>query len=264
MKNVDFKKLFILIGIIVAIVAAILLVGGITNKNKLTKEEVKNIEELSLDYFANITEGYATPYGGLDVLYQRDEVTFEKLETVEILNVAIKYATDKGLDTTVSEKRINSLKANPKYGNIEEYSIYNAEAIRTAIKELFGVDKYSDKNAENNYNYLYDYVYDYDNDVYLAKRNNVKDQKDKAQSITYKVVSTTKKEDKITTTIAIAYTYKTDEATMYAKDPDGKTLVSEDSKEFPEDKLEEFDKYEFTLKENAKDSYTLESIKKVK
>lgn len=264
MKNVDFKKLFILIGIIVAIVAVVLLITNLTKKNKLTEEETKNIEDVTINYYANLTEGYTTSYGGLDILFQRDEVTFEKLETVEILNTAIKYATDKGLNISVNEAKIEALKNKNAYGDINTYSIYNAEGIRTAIKELFGVEKYSDESATNNYNYLYDYIYDYDNDVYLVKRNKVKDTKETAQNVNYEVISTEQKDEKVIVTIAIAYSYETDSKTMYAKDPDGVTIISEDSDEFPTDKIDEFEKFEFTLKKSADKKYTLESIKKVK
>lgn len=264
MKNVDFKKLFIFIGIIVGIVAVVLLITNLVKKDKLTEEETKNVENISINYYANLTEGYATSYGGLDILFQKDEVTPANLETVEILNTAIKYAVDKGLNTPISETTINALTNKGTYGNIAEYNIYDAKVIRTAIKELFGIEKYSDESATGNYNFLYDYIYDYDYDLYLVKRNNVKDQKVSAQKVNYKIISTEKKEDKVVTTIAIAYTYENDSKVMYAKDPEGVTIISEDASEFPEDKIDEFDKFEFTLKKSTDKNYVLESIKKVK
>lgn len=264
MKNVDFKKLFILLGIIAVIAIVIILIVNLSVKNKLTEEETKQIEDISINYYANLTEGYTTVYGGLDILYQRDEVTFDSLEEVEIINTAIKYASNNGLDTSVSDAKINALETTKKYGKISDYSIYNGESIRTAITALFGDIKYTDTSANNNYNFIYDYYYDNDSDVYLVKRNSVQSQTDTAQSIDYKVISTTAKDDKAIITFAIAYTYTSDETTIYAKDSEGETQVSENATEFPEDKIDEFDKYEITLTKNSDGKYVFESMKKVK
>lgn len=263
MKNVDFKKLFILIGIIAVIAAVILLITKLGGKN-LTKEETKNVEDASINYYANLTEGYATPYGGIDILFQKDEVTFDKLETREIINTSIKYATDKGFDTSISENKINLLKTNNNYGKIEEYALYNGESIRKAIKELFGDVEYIDASSTNNYNYLYDYIYDRKSDVYLVKRNSVKSQVDKNQSLEYKHISTKAKDKKAIVTLAITYVYNDGKTSTYAKDPLGETIIAEEVKEFPEDKINEFDKYEITLSQTKDGKYVFESLKKVK
>lgn len=264
MKNVDFKKLFILLGIVAVIAVVIILIVNLSGKNKLTEEETKQIEDVSINYYANLTEGYTTVYGGLDILYQRDDVTFSSLEDVEIINTAIKYASNTGLDTSVSDAKLKALETTKKYGKISDYSVYNGESIRTAITALFGDVKYADVSANNNYNYIYDYYYDSSNDVYLVKRNDVQSQTDTAQSIDYQLISTTAKDDKAVVTFAIAYTYTSDSTTIYAKDPEGETIVSENASEFPEDKIDEFDKYEITLTKTSDGKYVFESMKKVK
>ncbi|MGN1370850.1 MAG: hypothetical protein ACI4XM_01015 [Candidatus Coprovivens sp.] len=264
MKNVDFKKLFILIAIIVIIAVVILLVVNFSNKDKLTKEETQKIEDISIKYYANLTEGYTTVYGGLDILYQRKETTTKNLETVEILNTSIKYASDNSFDTSVSDAKVKALEASKKYKNISEYALYNGESVRKAITELFGDIKYVDSSANNNHNFIYDYIYDSNNDVYLVKRNNNDSQVNTNQGINYKLLSTKEKDEKVIVTIAIAYTCKVDANTMYAKDPEGEKIIAENVEEFPEDKIDEFDKYEITLKKSSDNKYVFESIKKVK
>lgn len=264
MKNVDFKKLFILIGIIAIIAVAVFLIIKLGNKNKLTEEEEKAVINVSTEYYANLTRGYATPYGGLDVLYQRDSVTFKDLELEEIINTSIKYAEENSIDTTVSASQIKALTASKKYEDLSKYSLYSGTGVRAAIKALFGVEEYSDTSATNNYNYIYDYIYDSTNDVYLVQRNKVRDQINEAQSIDYKIVSTIAKDDKVTITMAIAYVYNDGTNNMYAKDPDGEKVIVKNSENFPEDKIDEFDKFEFTLKQTKDKKYVFESIKKVK
>ena len=109
MKNLDFKKLLVLVGIIAVIGLAIFFIIKLTNNSKATKEEKKTAENLSISYYANLTEGYATLYGGLDVLFQEDETTFQDLSIATILNTAIKYAEYEGIDTSVSNTAIDLL-----------------------------------------------------------------------------------------------------------------------------------------------------------
>ncbi len=265
MKNVDFKKLFILIAIIVAIVAVVFLITKLgNNETKLTEEESKVVENVSLNYILNLTEGYSSTYAGLDILFQRDEVKVDTLEVVEILNTAIKYARDNGFREDVEQSKIQALADSKKYGDVYEYSIYNAGDIRKAIKELFGIKDYNDRSVTENYNFIYDYYYDFDNDVYLVKRNDVKSNSVDEKGIDYKVISSVgTKDNKAKVTLAIGYTTYNDKKYTYSADPAGETIIAEDVKEFPEDKIDEFQKYEITLKKVDK-KYVFESMKKVK
>ena len=151
-----------------------------------------------------------------------------------------------------------------EHGQFSYQRSYRLNEARKAITELFGDIKYVDSSANNNHNFIYDYIYDSNNDVYLVKRNNNDSQVNTNQGINYKLLSTKEKDEKVIVTIAIAYTYKDDSNTMYAKDSEGEKIIAENVEEFPEDKIDEFDKFEITLKKSSDNKYVFESIKKVK
>ena len=65
MKNLDFKKLAVFIGIIAAIIVAIiLLVVGLGKNNKLSNEETEKVNNYILNNIIELTEGYDTKYKG--------------------------------------------------------------------------------------------------------------------------------------------------------------------------------------------------------
>jgi hypothetical protein len=81
----------------------------------------------------------------------------------------------------------------------------------------------------------------------------------------YSIIETTSKKDKIIITTAIAYVQKEENKKTYASDMSGENVVAKDCTEFPTDKIDEFTKYEFTLKKSTDGkNYVFESVKKVK
>lgn len=263
MKNLDLKKLLVFIGIIAVVALSIFLIIKSLGNNKPTEEETKDVESLSIDYYASLTAGYNTSYNGLDVLFATDKTTVDDLNYNCILNTAIKYATDKGIDLSVPSNVLTILGESGTYGNINDYVAYNGVGVRNAIKELFGITK-TDTTILGNFDFLYDFYYVKKYDMYLVKRSKATDNSNSYQSIDYSIIETTKKKDKLSTTIAIAYVYNDGSAKIYAKDKLGENIVSEDSKEFPKDKIDEFDKFTITLKQSENDKYVFESIEKVK
>lgn len=264
MKNLDFKKLLVFIGIIAVIGLAIFFIIKLSNNSKATKEEKKTAENLSISYYANLTEGYSTLYGGLDVLFQSDETTFKDLSIAAVLNTAIKYAEYEGIDTSVSNTAIDLLEEEKKYKNLNDFTFYRGEAIRQAIKELFGDVEYVDQSAEGIENYIYDIIYEGTYDLYLVRRNETQDIASNKHGIDYTIIDTKSKDDKIITKIAIAYTYSNTNSKSYSKDKNGSKIIVKEAKEFPTDKAEEFDNFEITLKKTKENKYVFESIKKVK
>lgn len=262
MKNLDFKKLLVLLIILViAAVAIFFIIKGVQN-NKETKKVIENAEAISIKYYANLTEGYTTPYGGIDILYKNDKTKFTDLNFAVVLNTAIKYTKENGIDTKVSTVALNSLN-NKEYGKITDYIAYSGKGIRQAIKELFGTT-IEDRTVTSKYGYAYDFYYNKDYDIYLMKRNENKSTIVMEQSMDYKVIETTKKDDKIITTIAIAYVYDDEVSKIYAKDSAGENIVSENSDEFPVDKIDEFDKFKIIVKQTEDNKLVFDSVEKVK
>ncbi|MDE5888622.1 MAG: hypothetical protein K2H20_01235, partial [Bacilli bacterium] len=101
-------------------------------------------------------------------------------------------------------------------------------------------------------------------DLYLLKRNDVADISSNEFGVDYKIVKTTKKGKDVMTTIAVAYTYKTDNTRSFAKDNKGENVVAESLEKFPEDKINEFDQYTFTLTQTENGNYIFKSVEKVK
>lgn len=262
MKNLDFKKLLVFLVIVAIIVLVVLFGVKKVNESKPTEEEAKTVEELTVDYFANLTAGYSTSYNGLDVLFKSDKTTYADLSTVSVLSTAISYASEKGLDIAVNESIINSLDTSI-YGNPSEYLAYKASAIREGMTKLFG-SPIEDRSAADNIDFLYDYYYVKEHDIYLVKRNKVASASMSQQKIEYSFIETKKKDDKLTTTFAIAYVYNDGNTKKYSANSNGTPLVAKDVNEFPTDKIDEFDKFTITLKKADNGEYVFESIEKVK
>ena len=263
MKNLDFKKL--LVFIIIIIIIGLLIFGSVKflGKGSSNRQEEDKIKENIEKYFSKITEGYSTIYGGTDILYSNDKTTLNDLEDKNILNMAIKYASENKLDISVAISDLNAINEEGSYGDIKEYTAYNGKGVRQAAKELFGKD-IEDKSVVSTSGFIYDFFYISEFDLYLVKRNNVPDISSDKQKIEYKVIKTDKKKDKYIVTAAIAYTYKNGENIIYASDSSGMNVISKDGKEFPEDKIDEFDKFQFTLTIDKDGNYQFESIEKVK
>ena len=262
MKKFDFKKLLVFILIIAALVAVAFVLLKTVNKDKV--EEEKQAESSVSTYYLNLTKGYSTTYGGIDVLYSYDKTTYEDLKEQEIINTAVSYLNDHDINYTVSADVMSELKENGNYGNLEDYRIYSGESIRQAAKELFDVDDI--KSNATPANYTLDIIYDIENDCYLITKNDVVSNEVSEASMDFSIVNTETKDNKLITTIAIAYVYDDNGNIMYMKDPDGENVIVEnlEKKEFPKDKVNEFDKYKFTLKQTKDKKYVFESVEKVK
>ncbi len=265
MKNFDVKKLIILIVIIAAIVVAIVFAVKKFSGKEVTEEEKTNAENLAFEYYANMTRGYSTPYSGLDYLYSLDKVTYDDLEKEVVLNIAISYATDNNINLAVPTNVIDELKAATEYKSLNDFNVYDAEGIRTAIKELFGVD-FTNTSAYSSVTFMYRFYYDSKYDVYLVERNNVPDSTETERRINYKIIDTVKKKDNIEITFAIAYMYDDGSKVMVANDPNGNEIIVKDATttDFPEDKVDSFTKYKITLKPGEKDKYVFDSFEKLK
>lgn len=264
MKNLDGKKFLVFIAIIAVIALAVILGSKeLFEEKKPSAEETEKVEKLVTTYLGSLTYGADTNYMGLDRLYSKDKTEVSDLNINSILNVSVKYATTNNLNTTVSTGVLNELNRSGKYGNINEYSIYNAEGVRDAAKELFGIEL-NEESSINDMEYLYDFIYVFEYDVYLVKRNNVTATTSMEYGIDYKIVKTAKKGNDIMTTLAIAYTYRTGTTRSFAKDNKGENIVAENLEKFPEDKIEEFDQFTFTVTQTDNGNYVFKSIEKVK
>lgn len=263
MKNIDVKKLLVFVGIIIVIALLIFFIVKGSGKKKPTEEETKLAENLVTEYYKNLTLGYATQYYGVELLFEHDKVTFADLQKKEILNTAIKYASDNGFDTAVSNFILETLENNGTYPNINDYSVYKAESIRNAIKELFGEDLEL-TNEISTIGYLYDFYYNEEFDLVLTKRNDVEGPTDESLFVDYSIVETTKEKDKLKTTLAIYFGQGNNSIYNYATDSNGEHIIAEEVRELPSDKIKECDKYTFTLTKNSDGNYVLESIEKVK
>lgn len=263
MKKIDIKKLLVFIGIIVIIALLIFFIVKGTGKKKPTEEEKTLAENLVTEYYKNLTLGYATQYYGVELLFEHDKVTLDDLQKKEILNTAIKYASDEGFDISVPSLVLEMLEQNGVYSNIKDYSVYKAEAIRKAVKDLFGQD-IELTNETSTTGYLYDFYYNEEFDLVLTKRNDVAEPDNNSVFVDYSIIETTKEKDKLKTTLAIYYGQGIDSIYNYAKDSNGENIIAEEVRELPTDKLSECDKYTFTLTKNSDGNYILESIEKVK
>lgn len=264
MKNVDGKKLVVFILIVIALVGIVFLIFKATNKDKLTKEEKQNVENSVIDIYLNMTSGYSTMYGGLDVLYSYDKLTVNDLKEQELVYTAINYLNNNNISYSISGDYMEGLKESNLYGSLDDYRIYKGESVRQAIKDLFGLDNIP--MTERPANFLYDIYYNEAYDCYLLSENTkVTNNNDPNTTMDFSIISTEKKDGKLETTVAIAYVFNNNGNIMYLKDPKGVTVIAEGltAKEFPKDKIDEFDKYKFILNETSDKKYTFESVEKI-
>ena len=266
MKNFDFKKLLVFLVLIAVVGLVVFAVVKVATKGKsANEEELKIIEDVGLDYMARLTQGYVSDYNGVDLLYTNGEkVTYEKLSTSSILNVASRYVSNKELDNTMSSIAVD--KAKQELGTEgTNYTAYKGASIRQAVKDLFGVD-FVNQSAVDEIGFGYNFYYNSTYDIYLKGTssqfagfnydNDVRFEISKTQSI--------KKGEQLKVEIAVAYTrYNEEQKRDYAKDPNGETIVVtlDEDADFPKDKLTEFDKYVITLKKDG-DNYIFDSFEK--
>ncbi len=253
MKNIEWKKLIVLLIIIVAVIGIVVLIANLLNKDGdvPTNEQKTSAEKLTINNICNLTKGYGTMYDGIDVLFSHDKVTYEDLSVSNVLNAAVRYAKD-NLDTEISPATIYQIeKATPYRSSV--YEFYTGEIIRQAIKELFGVD-FENKTSRPEFNYGYSFIYISEFDVYLMTTNEYYKEKDENYGIAYHIISTTKdkKTNNLKTEIAVAFTVINDSKKLFLKEPDADKAVYEsntEDSEIEESKINEFNHYTITLKD---------------
>ena len=263
MKKFDIKKIGIIIAVIVVVVLAIFLIGKLF-KGNVSEESLKQYEERVEKYYMNLSGGLNTPYNGLEALYQADEIKAENLSDRQLIRVAISYISGEGKLAGVDNGTLTLLYKD-KYPEIEKSTIYSAKEIREAIKVLFGIENFANPTIVADATSLTNYTYLAEEDLYLEHGDYTNSNRDVNLAIDYKIVETVAKKDKVVTTVAIAYVQKNEDKKIYASDMAGEKVVAKDCIEFPSEKIDEFQKYEFTLtKTKDGKNYIFESVKKVK
>ena len=257
MKSDRIKKLFIIIIIIALIIGAVLLFKNKGDK-KASKEEVKITEELN-PLFLTLKDGYSTNYNGRDLLFEKD-IKYDDLSIGNILLIATTYATNKQYNDAINNNVIKAIEKTYGY-SANNFTAFKGEAVRKAIKELFGKE-FEDKSSNEEINFNYSFIYIKEHDIYLKM---LKQQYTRNQdySIVTTTVKTTSTKDEITTEIAVAYTYKYNDTITYSKDPQNKNKIYEATKkeDIDKNKLDEFNHYIIKLKKSG-DKYVFESITK--
>ena len=262
MKKFDIKKIGIIVAVIVVVVLAIFLIGKLF-KGNVSEESLKQYEERVEKYYMNLSGGLNTPYNGFEALYQSDETKAENLSDRQLIRVAISFLSE-GKLAGVDDGTLTLLYKD-KYPEIEKSAIYSAKEIREAIKVLFGIENFANPTIVADATSLTNYTYLAEEDLYLEHGDYTNSNRDVNLAIDYKIVETVAKKDKVVTTVAIAYVQKNEDKKIYASDMAGEKVVAKDCIEFPSEKIDEFQKYEFTLtKTKDGKNYIFESVKKVK
>ena len=80
MKNFDWKKIAIIVGIAIVLVLVLALVINNSNKEKeASKEDREIIEKLTDNYIKYLKVGNTTEYIGMDLLFSKDEIKLDDL-----------------------------------------------------------------------------------------------------------------------------------------------------------------------------------------
>ena len=190
MKKLDNKKIILLVVLILAIALVIFLAIKQSSKKKDGKlandEETKIAETATIDYITKLTYGQGTAYNGLDLLYNRDSVTYDDLTVGNILTTAFEYAVNNS-ESEVSNTVINALK-NDGF-DTDNMTIISGSSIRNAIKKIFGVD-FDNKDYSAGINYKFQYFYNSEFDVYLRSTTELAVNTDNTYLL-YKIIKTT-------------------------------------------------------------------------
>ncbi|MGN1337753.1 MAG: hypothetical protein ACI4WW_04680 [Candidatus Coprovivens sp.] len=265
MKNFDWKKIAIIVGIAIVLVLVLALVINNSNKEKeASKEDREIIEKLTDNYIKYLKVGNTTEYIGMDLLFSKDEIKLDDLTDGDILGMAFRYIineTDKEIIT--KELRLN-LQLNEIDPDSYQY-ILKSEDIKETVKKLFGIE-WENKNYQSTGTEYYNYYYNEFLDIYLQEIN------EKYKNINFEEigdvytrtlkVTKDKKEAKIK--IAVAYVEEQDEQQAFYKDSKRKEHIyttNSIEEEIREDEIERFDTYTITYKVDG-DNYIFDNIKK--
>lgn len=267
MKKLDWKKILILIVAVVLVVGLIIFAVNKFGKDKITEEQFKTAEDISIKYITYMTLGYNNNYNGVDILFSKDKTTYEDLTTANILTTAIRYSIDK-LNPSVDSIVVNQV-AQEGY-NTDDYTIYEGATIRQAIKEVFGVD-FENQSSVNEVNFGYDYIYLSDYDVYLSRKSSYYYEPTEKLYVTYKKLDSKQVKNNIEIEIAVAYIFDMNgdnSKLVYTSDANGNEVVLETTGDanttnydIPEDSIDKFQKYTITLKK-VNDKYVFDNIAK--
>ena len=268
MKNLDAKKIAIIVAILIVVALVVVLVLKNGNKQtEATAEETTKLEEITNNYITEMKLGYATEYLGKEKLYSNDKTTVKDLTDGDILNTAFRYIENENKDAMIIDEGLQiSLKANGyEIANYE--TIIKGEEVRKAIKTLFGID-WEDKgyaNDSENESY-FTFTYDKSLDVYFQAFNeNYRNVNFNAiKSVLTKTIEATKNKKEAKITIAVAFANHITEETLVYSDINNKDKVystTEQTKEIKEDQIDQFTKYTITYKIDG-DNYIFESIEK--
>jgi len=259
-KKIDFKKLGVLIILILVGVLAIFGITKIVQKISGPSKEVKEKVEGNIEkYFAYLGTGHASIFNGIDVLYDRDKVTFDDLNKGSVIEIALQYANENNKDIAADKSVVDAYNKANKTNGVG----FNAKTVAEAIKELFGVEMpLNNYNAEANYLYNYYYLADYN--TIIKTRSNTKDIGTEENLIVTHIIDTKKEKGNLVTTVAVAYVYNNGSTFSFAADKNGVKIVdgNRDKSEFPEEKSDEFPQYKFISKK-VDDRYVFDSIEKV-
>lgn len=258
MKN--FKK-FLFFILFVLIVGSFIYLVFLRDKTKASEEDVKKIEDISLNYVPYLKNGYGTFYGGTDLLFTGAKISTDDLSVGSKLLTSLFYASDKGYDLSVNTNTINSLNKDSSI-NYNDYSAYNGAGLRKASIELFGED-YTGYNSVDELNFGYDFIYNQKYDIYFMKKNRFYVDADSEYSMLFKLGKTVTGK-KVKVELYVIYLYKNGEEYSFATDPNIQDIVLKNTDidvKLEKKQLEKFTKYIITYTSND-NGYHFDSIEK--
>ena len=259
--------------IIIAAIVAVLIIAGIvalalfnSRGKETTEKDLKAVTTLFEDHIFGMTAHYPTQYFGIDKLYDADETTYEDLHRNVILNVATAYAQE-NQGTVIDNYTIKELE---KLGYTQsDYIVAVDGAIMTqGVQKIFGKTLNPGSGLNDN-TFGYNFVYLSSLNIYLKIKSSALFTADGTHYVDYKVIESTTKDNKVETTIAIAYVHRINDKIVYTSDKEANKQVyettSDDKSGIKDEHLDKFQKYivTFSQNENTKD-FTFDSIKKVK
>lgn len=262
MEKLDKKTIVGLIIAAIIVVVGIICLALFNSKGKpASEEELTAANNAYKEYVFSMTYGYGTKYDGIDKLYEKDETTYDTLHRNVILNAATRYATDH-LEIAITKEKENALKT--QYGYTNNYVAYNGNAIKEAVKILYGKEWEHGSGLNDNL-FGYDFNYIATLDVYVRTKSTSYYNSDGSYSLDYKTIKAVRKKDKVILTVAIAYAYKYEDKFVYTSDSTSTNTIYEVSKDelgIKEDSIDKFPKYEITFAVDSENNYIFESIKK--
>lgn len=263
MEKLNKKTIIGLVIVAVVLVVGIVCLALFNSKGTAaTEEELTAATKAYEDYVFSMTFGYASSFGGTDKLYTKDKYTYDTLHRNVVLNVAARYASSH-LNNAISKGKMSTLRAKYNYDS-GKYTAFDGDAIKQAVKILFGKElEHGSGINDDTFGYNFDYIPEID--IYLRSKSKSYFPADGLHIVDYKTIKATRKDNNVILTIAIAYTHTISNKVAYTNDINSGKAVFEttkDKKGIPEDKLDEFPKYEVTFTIDEENNYVFQSIEK--